>query len=133
MDPIVMGPRTRTTVPFYGEFLHSEYHLVRVGGRLDAAAITANASGQKYVPAGTLAGRVRATENLFGPYATGDDEFYLTAFDVIDASKDNDVELIVVGKNFTIVPERLPGWATLPAAQKTLIMDNYRTIKDGAE
>lgn len=205
-DPIVMGTRTRTSVPFHGEFLHSEYHLVRVGGRLDAAAVvtegavaatltaaavagatsitvaaltggipagtvldfggakfarvTATAaagattltvaalptalaigdtasyvppSGKKTVPAGTLVGRVRATENLFGPYATGDDEFYLTAFDVIDAARDNDVELIVVGKNFTVVPERLPGWAALPAAQKTLVFDNYKTIKTGGE
>ncbi len=132
-DPIVAGTRTRTSVPFYGEFLHSEYHLMRVGGRLDEAAITADASGRKYVPAGTLVGRVRATENLFGPYATGDTEFYLTAFDVIDAARDNEVELIVVGKNFTVVPERLPGWATLPVAQQTLVMDNYRVIKDGAE
>ncbi len=133
MDPILMGPRTRTSVPFYGEFLHSEYHLMRVGGRLDEAAITADASGRKYVSAGTLVGRVRATENLFGPYATGDTEFYLTAFDVIDAARDNEVELIVVGKNFTVVPERLPGWATLPVAQQTLVFDNYKTIKDGAE
>ena len=203
-DPIVMGTRTRTSVPFHGEFLHSEYHLMRVGGRLDAAAIvpgdavrvtagataagatsvtvtalngpiptgtvldfggakfarltaaaaagattltvaalptalvagdlaTYSPSGIKYIPAGTLVGRVRATENLFGPYATGDDEFYLTAFDVIDAAQDNDVELIVVGKNFTVVPERLPGWAALPTAQKTLVFDNYKTIKTGGE
>lgn len=132
-DPIIRGTRTRLSVPFYGEFLNSERHLMRVGGRLDNAAITANSDGQKYVPAGTLVGRVRATEDLFGPFTTGDDEFYLTAFDVIDAARDPEVELIVVGKNFTVVPERLPGWDTLAAAQKTLVMDNYQTIKPGAD
>ncbi len=133
MAGMTMGTRSRTSVPFHGEFLHSEYHLVRVGGRLDAAAITADANGKKSVPAGTLVGRVRATENLFGPFTTGDTEFYLTAFDVQDAVVDPDVELIVTGKNFTVVPERLPGWATLPVAQQTLVFDHYKTIKTGAE
>lgn len=131
-DPITYGTRTRSSVPFYGEFLHSEYHLMRVGGRLDAAAFTANGAGKKYVPAGTLVGRVRASENLFGPYASGDTEFYLTAFDVIDAAVESEVELIVVGKNFTVVPERLPGWDGLASGTKTLIFDNYKTIKPGA-
>lgn len=206
MAGITQGTRSRTTVPFHGEFLHSEYHLVRVGGRLDAATIptqgsvtvtvgtggaaagattvpvtalsgplaagivldfggakfarlTAAAaagattltvaalpvalaagdvatfvgSGRKTVLAGTLVGRVRATETLFGPYATGDTEFYLTAFTVQDAAADPDVELIVTGKNFTVVPERLPNWAALPTAQQTLVFDHYKTIKVGAE
>lgn len=133
MAGITFGTRNRTTVPFHGEFLRSEDHLMRVGGRLDPAGIPTDGMGKKPLPAGTLVGRVRDTENLFGPYATGDTEFYLTAFDVQDAVVDPEVELIVVGKNFTVVPERLPGWAGLPTAQKTLVMDNYRTIKVGAE
>lgn len=83
----------------------------------------------KAVVSGTPIGRTfaeRANGDAFGPAASGDDEVYLVAFDVIDAAKNADVELYrpksVVKENF------LPGWASMSAAVIALVRAKYDTV-----
>lgn len=48
------------------------------------------------IPSGTAVGRTyteRASNTAFGPAATTDDEVFLTVFDVVDARRNNDIEL----------------------------------------
>lgn len=82
----------------------------------------------KAVPSGTVVGRTfteRANGDPFGPAADADDEIYLTAFDVTDASVLDDVELYrhggVVKENY------LPVFSALSAALKAAIRANYQT------
>ena len=82
----------------------------------------------KAVVSGTPIGRTfaeRANGDAFGPAAASDDEVRLVAFDVIDAAKNNDVELYrpnsVVKENF------LPGWATMASAVVALVRASYTT------
>lgn len=83
------------------------------------------------VESGTLVGRTRVERNAgtgFGPWASGDEEVYLTMFDVSDAAKNNNVELL---QNLVTVKENyLPKWATLSlnAPWLAALRAAYRTI-----
>lgn len=97
------------------------------------AAIYPGIVKPKTVPSGTLIGRTIAERNAstpFGPWASGDDEVFLTAFDVIDVDSINDVELYrpgsVVKENF------LPGYAALTAGQLAALRAAYKCVR-GAE
>jgi len=87
-------------------------------------------SGKKFIKAGTLVGRTYAERDAgtgFGPYATGDDEVYLLAFDTPDADALPDCELL---RNQTLVRDHLlPGWATLPAATQVVIRTKYQCVR----
>jgi len=82
----------------------------------------------KAVVSGTPVGRTfaeRAAGDALGPAATGDDEVYLVAFDVIDADISPNVELYRPG---SMVKENLlPDFANLDAAVLTLIRGAYNT------
>lgn len=85
-------------------------------------------STTRTVPSGTLLGRTiaeREAGTAYGPWATGDDEVYLLAFDVTDPTVSNDCELY---RNFSIVKENfLPAWTTLwTAGMKTALRAAYR-------
>lgn len=84
----------------------------------------------KLIPAGTLIGRTfaeRAAGTGFSPWVTGDEEVYLTAFDVIDAAANNDVELYRPG---SIVKEnQLPNFSSLTAGQLAAIRAAYNTVR----
>lgn len=110
-----------------GDFFNRE-HLLPGGAQLDAAQFTADANGRKFVPSGTPVGRTvaeRAAGAGFGPAEATDDDFYLTAFDVVDAAFSRDVELYrpggIVKENF------LPVFATLSQALKDKIRSLYQT------
>lgn len=83
------------------------------------------------IESGTLVGRTRAERNAgtgFGPWASGDEEVYLTLFDISDAAKNNDVTLL---QNRTTVKENyLPKFATLSLSAPWLaaLRANYSTI-----
>lgn len=118
---------TQTTPRWAGDYLGRE-HQIPGGARLDAAQFAADATtGRRPVPSGTFIGRTLAERDAgtgFGPADTvGDEEMYLSVFDVVDANNNPDVELYrhnsVVKENF------LPGWAGLTAAVKTAVRDLY--------
>ena len=83
------------------------------------------------VQSGTLIGRTRAeraSNTPFGPWASGDEEVYLTVFDVSDATRNNNVECL---QNLVTIKENyLPNWATLSLVSNwlTALRASYRTI-----
>lgn len=90
-------------------------------------------SGLVSIPSGTAIGRTYAERdagNHFGPAADTDDEIYLVAFDVSDATRNNNVELYrhesVVKENF------LPGWSTMVTALKTALRARYQCTMGAA-
>lgn len=85
------------------------------------------------VPGGTIVGRTIAERDAsapYGPAADADDEVFITAFDVSDVSRINDVEL--VRPNTTIKENFLPVWTTISAAVKAKVRASYRCMR-GAE
>lgn len=86
--------------------------------------------GLKTIASGTLLGRLRTERDAgvgFGPWATGDEDVYLLAFDVADAAKNAECELYRHG---SLVKENfLPGFATLAAGALTAIRSNYETTR----
>lgn len=91
-------------------------------------AIYSGISGKKLIVGGTLVGRTYAERDAgtpFGPYAPGDEEVYLLAFDTPDAVANPECELL---RHHTLVRDHLlPGWADLPANAKTAIRQYYET------
>lgn len=101
-----------------------------------AGAETARYLGVGYdtVPSGTLLGRTISERDAgtgFGPWASGDEEVYLLAFDVTDVSVNADVELY---RNFSIVKENLlPSWTTAwTSNMKTALRAAYRCTSGAA-
>lgn len=88
----------------------------------------AGVSGKKLVKAGTLVGRTYAERDSgisFSPYAAGDEEVYLLAFDTQDAQKNPDCELL---RHHTLVRDHLlPGWTELSQEAKSAIRLHYYT------
>lgn len=90
-------------------------------------------TGRTRVPGGTVVGRTIAERDAgtgYGPALETDDEIYVIAFDVDDASHIADVEL--VRHNVQLKENFLPGWAGLSTAVKTAVRARYRCMR-GAE
>jgi hypothetical protein len=89
--------------------------------------------GVRNVPSGTLLGRTIAEREAttgYGPWASGDDEVYLLAFDVTDPSINADCELY---RNYSIVKENfLPGWTNYTAGMKTALRLAYKCTTGAA-
>lgn len=86
----------------------------------------------KYIPAGTLVGRTlveRSAGNGFGApdVATPDGQLFLIAFDVPDASKNNDI--VLLRHNTRIYEDKLPGWSTLGDTTKAAIRSRYQCLE----
>lgn len=96
----------------------------------DAIATYPGTSRIKPVPSGTLLGRTLAERDAnvpFGPWATGDDEVYLLAFDVVDANTRNNAEFY---RNQRVVREDLlPDWADYSPAKKAALRAAYQCVK----
>ena len=98
---------------------------------IDDTAAYAGRRRDRPFEAGQLVGRTfaeRTAGTAFGvaDVATPDDEIYLTAFDVQDATIHNDVTLLRHGT--LIYEDKLPGWAGLSAGAKAWIRANYQCI-----
>ena len=67
----------------------------------------------------------------FGPWASGDEEVYLLAFDITDVSVNADCELY---RNFSIVKENfLPSWTTAwTSGMKAALRAAYRCTSGAA-
>lgn len=81
------------------------------------------------IPQGTLIGRTFSERDAgtgFGPWAAGDEEVYLTVFDLIDANEYDEVDLL--RRNCVVKENRLPDWGTLSAGARTAIRSNYQTV-----
>ena len=85
---------------------------------------------KKRVPAGTPVGltntELEGAANAgiaWGPAGDADDVVRLTAFDVVDANTNNDVDLLRPGTLIKV--NRLPNWSSLSAAVKTKIRATY--------
>jgi hypothetical protein len=98
----------------------------------DTATFTVTDPVPLQVPSGTAVGRTLAERNAgtqFGPAASGDDEVYLTYFDIQDASVNPDFVAYrpyagrVVKENF------LPGFSGLAAAVVTALRARYILIR----
>lgn len=85
--------------------------------------------GRKSIPSGTPIGRTIAERDAntpYGPAINTDDEIYLVAFDIYDATQINDVELV---RNNVVVKENfLPNWTNVGGTLKTAIRSRYRCI-----
>jgi hypothetical protein len=85
-------------------------------------------SGRKPIAAGALVGRTYAERDAAQPFGVADvatdDEIYLTAFGVEDATIKPDATLL--RPQTLIYEDKIPGWATFSAAQKAAIRDRYQ-------
>lgn len=97
---------------------------------VDADVTTYAGVATKRILAGTLVGRTwaeRLAGTGFGPWASGDNEVYLIAHDVTDATLDPNIELYRPG---SIVKENfLPGFATLASDALAAIRATYTTTR----
>ncbi len=95
----------------------------------DTFTYTAGAT-RRYVPAGTLVGRTfaeRDSGTAFGPWAASDDEVYLTAYDIYDATAFAEVALYRPG---SLVHENfLPDWANWTSGMKAALRGAFTTTK----
>jgi hypothetical protein len=94
-------------------------------------AVYAGISGKKLVKAGTLVGRTYAERDAgtaFGPAnAATDDEIFLLAFTVRDATECRDCELL---RHQTLVRDHLlPGWSGFDATAKAKIRSLYQCVR----
>lgn len=84
--------------------------------------------GKQLVPAATLIGRTfaeQASGAAFGPWTTGDDEVYLTLWDVPDLAMSAEAD--VLRPDTLIAVNNLPNWATRPAGEIAAIRATYQT------
>lgn len=88
---------TNATTPRWAGSYGDRSTLLSGGGRLDAAAFTADGTGKKPVVSGTLVGKTMAEAN-YGPAAATDDQFAYVWLDVADALTNPDVELYIAGE-----------------------------------
>lgn len=95
----------------------------------DTASYTTTGVTPVRVVSGTLIGRTRAERAAntgFGPWASGDEEVYLTPFDVLDVANNSDVEML---RNGAMVYENwLPGWSGLVSLAQAEIRARYQCI-----
>lgn len=93
----------------------------------DDTGTYAGTTGVKAIPSGTPIGRTIAERDAgtaYGPAVSTDDEIFLVAFDVTDATLNADVELYRGG---SIVKENfVPGWAGFPSLLKTALRAKYQ-------
>lgn len=83
----------------------------------------------KEVPSGTFVSRTfaqRAAGALFHPAIHGEDEYYLTAFDLNDANVGDDI-VLVKPKTMVVKENFLPGWAALSANLQADLRATYAT------
>lgn len=89
----------------------------------------------KVVPSGTAIGRTQAEKDAgdpFGPADAGDDEIFLTYFDVLDPSVDPKAEVYRPGSGSIVKTNFLPEWTGLAAGLQTKLRSLYQTTV-GAE
>lgn len=105
-------------------------NIVAGGAKIDNTAFgSADAFGMITIPSGTVIGRTRAERTAgtpMGPAADTDEEFYIIAFDVTDALRNDDVELVKPGAGFTVKENFLPTALTsLSATVQAAIRARY--------
>lgn len=106
-----------------------------------SAALTGTETAQymgrgstKFIKAGTFVGRTWAERDAgvpLGVYQTGDTEYYLLAFDVVDAITNPECELLQA--NTMVRDHLLPGWDDLPSTTKTVIRQKYQCVRGATE
>lgn len=129
MALVQFSPQSNFSLPAFAAEELTPDRLMPGGARLIAAQfLTGN---QKEVDAGTLVGRTfaeRDARTAFGAAdVAADEEIFLTAFTVVDATIKPDVTLLRHGT--LIYEDLLPNWATLTVAQRTAIRSRYRCIR----
>lgn len=101
-----------------------------VNGIEDNDTATYTGTELRTVRSGTPIGRTFAERDAgtgFGVAADADDEVYLVAYDVLDVTQDNGVDLY---RHESLVYEDfLPGWATMSTALKAKVRAAYQTAK----
>lgn len=105
------GPTMST--PIWMKDFASRDHLVPGPHKVDAAQFAANTAGRKHIPSGTPLGRTIAERNAgtgFGPALETDDEVFLLAFDIDDATANPDATMYRPGAQ--VAENFLPGYGT---------------------
>jgi hypothetical protein len=95
----------------------------------DVATYAGAGVKKKRVPSGTLIGRTYTERDAgtgFGPWANGDDEPFLVAFEITDAADRPEVELVSHGTK--VYENNLPGWSTYSSQAKTALRAAYQTM-----
>ena len=130
------------TILYFGE--SKEFAMLTAAAAAGATSITVQALPQtiesgdsatyagttsiKRVVSGTVIGRTYTERDAgtgFGPAAAADDEIYLVAFEVTDASVNADVDLYRPG---SIVKETfVPNWSSLASGVKSAVRSRYQT------
>jgi hypothetical protein len=98
----------------------------------DVATYAGGRLNRRQIPDGLLLGRTYAEREAgvgFGPadLTIPDEQLFLLAFPITDATEDNFAELYLHGN--TVYEEQLPGWNTLDAATQAKIRELYVCIK----
>lgn len=97
---------------------------------VDADAAIYAIGTERRIESGTLLGRTyieRDAGTGFGPYAANDDEVYLLAFQIDDATIDNDATLV---RHQTLIKENwLPGWASYSTEAKAALRAAYQVTR----
>jgi hypothetical protein len=95
----------------------------------DDSEAVVDGAGARFVPSGTVVGRTIAERNAgtgFGQPASTDDEVFITAFDVVDANKNDDVELYRPGSQ--VYENFLANYATVAADSALLAVVRARYL-----
>ena len=127
------GP-TLSSPKWCAEALSPE-RLMPGGAKVLASAFSADSSGKKFIEAGTVLGRTlteRDAGTALGPADAADDEVFILAFDVQDASDINDCELLKPFHGTVVRESFLPGFSGLASAVQTLVRARYNCIRGAA-
>lgn len=93
-------------------------------------------TGRRFIPSGTLIGRTfteRNSKTGFGPAVDTDDEFFILAYDVVDADQDAQCELYRNGR--LVYEDLLPEWTAISANANLLakLRARYQTTKSSEQ
>lgn len=98
----------------------------------DTASFVVTDAAPVTIPSGTAVGRTLVERNAgtqFGPAASGDEEVYLTYFEIYDASINPDFVAYRPFAGRTVKENFLPGFASLAAAVVTLLRARYILVR----
>jgi hypothetical protein len=125
MSRMTIQQNTATGGAWAGDLLDRD-HLVPGGVKLDPTEFTADEAGRVYVPGGTVIGRTIAERDNgdgYGAAADADDEIFVQAFDVFDATQNNDA--VLYRPNSVIKENFMPGWDDLSSAVQDAVRAKY--------
>ena len=117
---------TSSASPVWAGSYKDRSTLLSGGVKVDTSLFTADGTGRKFIPSGTLLGK-KVSEAFYGPAAADDDQFGFLWLDIYDAAVNNDAELYVSGE---VRLNRLP--VAITALIRAPINQKYVFTEGGA-